>query len=164
MHFRHAAPVTTPALIRLRPVTEADLPLLYEHQLDPEASAMAAFPTRDRDAFMAHWGRVMQNETAVNRTIVADGEVAGYISSWRQDGHREVGYWLDRRFWGRGVATAALAALLAELAERPIHAHVVRHNAGSIRVLEKCGFERDGEAVVDDEPDDGVVEWLYVLR
>jgi RimJ/RimL family protein N-acetyltransferase len=41
---------------------------------------------------------------------------------------------------GRGLATAALAELAAEISERPLHAWVVSSNVGSIRVLEKCGF------------------------
>jgi len=43
----------------LRDVTEADLPILFDQQLDPEANRMAAFPARDRDAFMAHWTKIM---------------------------------------------------------------------------------------------------------
>ena len=54
-----------------------------------EASAMAAFPSRDRDAFMAHWQRILQDPTACNRTIVVAGEVAGHVGAWVQDGQRE---------------------------------------------------------------------------
>jgi RimJ/RimL family protein N-acetyltransferase len=64
----------------------------------------------------------------------------GNIGCWEQDGQRLVGYWLGREFWGRGLATAALAELAAEISERPLHAWVVSSNVGSIRVLEKCGF------------------------
>jgi len=73
---------------------------------------------------------------------------------------REVGYWIGREHWGRGVATAALAAFVAEVTERPLFAHVVNSNAGSIRVLEKCGFRRTGDPTV---AADGVVELLYRL-
>src|SRR5205085_7095250 len=41
--------------VALRPVRESDLPVLFEHQADPEAARMAAFPSRDRQAFIAHW-------------------------------------------------------------------------------------------------------------
>lgn len=40
--------------VLLRDVTESDLPIFFEQQLDPDATAMAAFPSRDREAFMAH--------------------------------------------------------------------------------------------------------------
>ena len=55
-------------------------------------------------------------------------------------GARQVGYWLGRRYWGRGVATKALSAFLDLVTTRPLFAHVARHNAASLRVLEKCGF------------------------
>jgi RimJ/RimL family protein N-acetyltransferase len=53
---------------------------------------------------------------------------------------REVGYWIDRAFWGRGVATEALSAFLCLEHIRPLYAGVAKHNVASIRVLQKCGF------------------------
>ena len=78
----------------LREVVEADLPVFYEYQCDREASAMAAFPSRDRDAFMAHWARTLANDSALTWTVVCDGEVAGNIGCWAADGRRLVGYWM----------------------------------------------------------------------
>ncbi|HUG16450.1 MAG TPA: GNAT family N-acetyltransferase [Thermomicrobiales bacterium] len=130
----------SPAAVLLRAVEDADLPILYEHQRDPEAAAMAAFPSRDWAAFTSHWDRIRANPSVINRTILVDGAVAGSIASFEQDGLREVGYWLDRQQWGRGVATRALTAFLSVDRARPLHAHVVKHNIGSIRVLQKCGF------------------------
>ena len=132
--------------VTIRPVREDDLPILFEHQRDPEANAMAAFPPRDRDAFMAHWAKILSDPTCVARTVELDGAVAGNIGSFDLEGRREVGYWIDRALWGRGVATRALAAFLREAETgRPLFAGVIPHNAGSIRVLEKCGFSRTGE-------------------
>jgi RimJ/RimL family protein N-acetyltransferase len=145
----------------LREVGEADLRVFYEHQRDAEASAMAAFPSRDREAFMAHWAKTLANESAVTRTIVSDGEVAGNIGAWEADGRTLVGYWIGREFWGRGLATQALAELVADVVEtRPLHAYVARSNIASIRVLEKCGFvEVDAHTGAD-----GVEELLLELR
>lgn len=146
--------------VRLRPVAPDDLPIFFEHQCDPEAARMAAFPSRDRTAFDRHWAtNVLGNPTAVTRTILVDGEVAGNIGSWAEDGVRLVGYWLGREYWGRGVATRALAAFLHEVTERPLHADVARHNAGSIRVLEMCGFRIERGARGDLE-----VDVVLVLR
>jgi RimJ/RimL family protein N-acetyltransferase len=131
--------------IRLRDVTEADLPIFFEHQLDPEATQMAAFPSRDRDAFMAHWAKILADPTLAKQTILVDGRVAGNIGSWEQSGEREVGYWLGRNYWGQGVATKALALFLDQVTARPLYAHVAKHNVGSRRVLEKCGFLICGE-------------------
>ena len=134
--------------VRLRRVVDADLAVFYEHQRDPEATSMAAFPSRDWDAFVAHWSRILADETVKTRTVLADGVVAGNVVSFAQCGEREVGYWLGREFWGRGVASRALAAFLRIETQRPLTAHVAKHNAASRRVLEKCGFRVCGEAVV----------------
>ena len=129
----------------LRDVIESDLPILYEQQLDPEATAMAAFPSRDHDAFMAHWAKIMVYEKNIIKAISYDGEVAGYILSWEMEGEREVGYWLGKEYWGKGIATQALTEYISIVKTRPLMAHVVRHNVGSRRVLEKCGFKVIGE-------------------
>ena len=68
----------------------------------------------------------------------------GFRDFWTQEGNRGVTYWLGREHWGKGVATRALAAFLEIETARPLHAAVAADNAGSIRVLEKCGFTRAG--------------------
>ena len=105
-------------------MAEDDLPVFFEHQRDPEANRMAAFPPRDRDAFMAHWTTILRDASVVVRTVLLDGEVAGNVVAFDFEGRREVGYWIGRAFWGKGVATSALRAFLAEVTERPIYAGV----------------------------------------
>jgi RimJ/RimL family protein N-acetyltransferase len=121
-------------------VTEDDLPIFYDHQRDPVANRMAAFQPRERDAFMTHWASILRDTSGVERTIELDGTVVGYVVLFGFEGRREVGYWIGREFWGRGVATRALSAFLDEVTERPIYAGVAKTNVASIRVLEKCGF------------------------
>jgi RimJ/RimL family protein N-acetyltransferase len=121
-------------------VTEDDLPVFFDHQQDPEANRMAAFPPRERDAFMTHWHTILRDVTGVVRTVLLDGQVAGNVVAFDFEGRREVGYWIGRAFWGKGVATGALRTFLAEVTERPIYAGVAEHNVASIRVLEKSGF------------------------
>src|SRR5213079_1165523 len=75
----------------LREVVEADLPVFYEHERDREAAAMAVFPSRERDAFMAHWAKTLANDSALTWTVVSDGAVAGNIGCWEDDGRRLVG-------------------------------------------------------------------------
>jgi RimJ/RimL family protein N-acetyltransferase len=148
--------------VRLRDVRDDDLPTLFEHQMDPEANRMANFAARDRDAFMAHWAKILVNETGVARTVMEGDAVAGNVVSWTHDGERDVGYWIGREHWGKGVATAALRAFIEELHERPLFAHVAAHNIGSIRVLDKCGFERMGGNAMPGGAD-GVPELLLKL-
>jgi len=133
----------------LRDVVEDDLPLFFDFQLDPDANYMAAFTARDptdREAFTAHWNKILVDPTTINRTIVCDGQVVGSIASYEQSGKPEVTYWIGRAHWGKGIATRALTAFLAQVnTTRPIHARVAKDNLGSRRVLEKCGFRVIGE-------------------
>lgn len=136
----------------LRNVRVSDLAVFYQQQLDPEATSMAGFPARDYEDFMAHWQRCMADDGAVLRTILCENRIAGNVVSWTQAGDVNVGYWLGREFWGRGVATAALSQFLKQVTKRPLHARVARSNLRSIRVLEKCGFVvRSKSSAVDEE-------------
>ena len=123
----------------LRETTLDDLPILFEHQRDPVANEMAVFAARDWDAFVANDAKIRSDPTLIRRTVVVDDQVVGSIGCFG-DEQRAVGYWYDRAVWGRGMATAALAALLDDVTERPLFAHVAVTNVGSAKVLERCGF------------------------
>lgn len=148
----------------LRPVEPEDIEIFYDHEADPVASEMAAFPSRERAAHFEHWTkRVIPNPTGLVRTVIADGSVAGNVLSWidSQSGRRFVGYWLGRDFWGRGIATEAVRRYVEELADRPLYAHVAVTNVASQRVLEKNGFVVAAET---ETGPDGIEERLYVLN
>lgn len=153
-------------LVSLRTLEAHDLPIFFAHQLDPEAARLAAFPSRDREAFLTHWTtKIIGNPASSNRTILFDGRVAGYIGSWTDADTRErlVCYWLGREFWGRGIASAAVSQFLRSQPTRPLMARVVKHNVGSIRVLEKTCFTRSGEAAFILPDGTPSVEFIYVL-
>ena len=144
------APRLSAGDVRLRDVAEGDLPVFFEHQRDPGANRMAAFPPRNWDAFIAHWTKILGDENVTKKTILIDGRVAGNVVSFENSGEREVGYWIGREYWGKGVATKALSEFLVHVeGRRPLYAGVAKHNSASIRVLEKCGFAFTGEE--DDE-------------
>jgi RimJ/RimL family protein N-acetyltransferase len=132
----------------LREVEDPDLDVLFEHATDREAIRMAAFTSADPDdrgAFDARWARLRRDSTTTNRVIEIGGRVVGHIASFDLDGQREVTYWIGRQHWGKGIATRALQEFLMRIeAARPLHARAAIDNAGSIRVLEKCGFTRVG--------------------
>lgn len=133
--------------LALRPVLPGDLPVFFDHQLDPAACYQAAFTVEDpadREAFDARWERILSNEQIIVRTILAGGQVAGYLVLFELYGLPEVGYWLGREFWGRGIATRALQEFLRLVPDRPLYAHAARDNLASVRVLEKCGFQVQG--------------------
>src|SRR5262245_65866893 len=103
--------------VLLRDVTETDLPIFFEQQLDPAASQIAAFTAKhpaERAAFTAKWAKILGDDSSTNRTILFGGQVAGsigaFVAPW--SGQLEVTYWIGREFWGQGIATAALKALL----------------------------------------------------
>jgi RimJ/RimL family protein N-acetyltransferase len=145
--------------VELRAPIPDDLPILFRNQADPEASAMAAFPSRDWEAFMAHQAKIDADPNVLQRTVLVDGAVAGGVGSWQGEDERNVGYWIGREFWGQGVATAGLRAFLLLDTTRPLTAYVAAHNLGSRRVLEKCGF-----VVVREQHVDGVDEFVTELR
>jgi RimJ/RimL family protein N-acetyltransferase len=130
--------------VLLRDVVEDDLPLFFKMQLDVEANHMAAFSAKnpaDMEAFMAHWTKILADDATIRRTILFSGLVVGNIASFERSGEREVCYWIEKEYWGRGIATMALAIFLADLKPRPLFARAAKDNIGSIRVLEKCGFK-----------------------
>ncbi|MFD3500628.1 GNAT family N-acetyltransferase [Streptomyces sp. NPDC058676] len=134
--------------VALRDVHDSDLPVFFRLLNDPEALRMAAFAPRDpadRDAFEAQWKKLRSSADVV-RTVLFDGDVVGSTAVYGEPGEREVTYWIDRMYWGRGIATAALGALLTEVPERPLYARAAADNEGSLRVLTKCGFRAAARA------------------
>ncbi len=148
--------------VTLRQVEEEDLAVFFEQQLDPEATEMAAFPSRERDAFMAHWQKSMKDQSNLFKTIIFQGKVAGNVVSWEQDDERRVGYWLGKEYWNRGIASSALSQFLKHVRVRPLFALVAERNPASMRVLEKCGFTIAEEGTFSVA--DGKEEKEYVMR
>ena len=95
--------------------------------------------------------------------VVDDGTggVAGWVLAFPSDGELHLGYWIARELWGRGLATRAVCAFVADLPARPLHATVTTGNVASRRVLEKCGFTDLGTTT---EWDDRVGEDVAIHR
>jgi RimJ/RimL family protein N-acetyltransferase len=113
---------------------------MYELQLDPDSNRMAVTIPRTREAFDSHWAKSLDDPGGTARAILVGGEVVGIISCFPRDGRDHVGYWIDRAFWGMGIASRALHLLLREVARRPLVATVATSNGASLRALRKCGF------------------------
>jgi RimJ/RimL family protein N-acetyltransferase len=152
------------ATVLLRAVEPADVPVFYEQQADAEASRLAAVASREREEHAAHLAKIMADPEVLVRTVVVDGQVAGQVLSFPRDGVREVGYWLGRRYWGRGLASAALAEFLTVDPHRPLHGVVAEHNAASRRVLERNGFVLVGREDPNPELPPDLAAPLLVLR
>jgi len=133
--------------ISLRKTTVADLDTLFRFQLDKEAQYLAAFMpgnADDMDVYIAKHTRFLGDPTFTNCTILVGQEIAGSIAKFIMEGDTEITYWIDKTFWGQGIASAALKEFLKIETTRPIFGRVAFDNFGSQRVLEKCGFVKIG--------------------
>jgi RimJ/RimL family protein N-acetyltransferase len=126
--------------VRLRPVEAGDLPRMYALQLDQDSNRVAVTIPRTREAFDSLWAKTLSDPVNTARAILVGNEMVGYISCFPADGRDHVGYWIDRAYWGKGIASRALRLLLREVAIRPLTATAATSNGASLRVLQKCGF------------------------
>jgi len=138
----------------VRPWAEADAPALVRHADDREVwrNLRDRFPhpytAADAEAWLtfARW-----QDPPTHFAIEVDGEAAGgigyTIGEHEQARTAEIGYWLGRAVWGRGIATEALRAVTADAfathALDRIQACVFAWNVASVRVLEKAGYVRE---------------------
>jgi len=122
------------------------LDAFFAHQQEPEANLMAAYQARnpaDRAVFDHHWNSILNDPNVLVRTIEHEGDVVGSILVF--DGETpEINFWTSTKYWGKGITTSAVDAFLAEYTKRPLTAHVVQDNLGSIKVLERRGFKTVG--------------------
>lgn len=132
--------------VSLRPVKPEDILVFYGQHSDPASIAMAGVPLKTRDAYVAHWVKIMSDPHNTLRAIEADGAVAGHALCWPREGRRWVDYWVDRALWGKGIASAAVRQLLELEASRPLFAETADTNVRSQLVLRNAGFVEVGRA------------------
>lgn len=138
----------------VRPWRLSDADALVRHANDADVARQLRdrFPhpytIQNAHAFL----RYATTEGRSNLAIEVDGEAVGaigYVSGTDIERFSaEIGYWLGRQVWGRGIATDALTTLTGHLfRERRVlrlFALPFATNLASIRVLEKAGYEREG--------------------
>lgn len=125
------------------PQLEAHLEALYLFNQNPRQIAQAAFAKpEDLDSFKERWTRNAANPENLFFTIVDGSEICGSVGKWVLDGQPVLAYWIGEPHEGKGIATWAVAEFLEVFTERPLLAHIVEDNVGSMRVLEKNGFIR----------------------
>lgn len=123
-----------------------------------------------REHAVAFIADAMTHDPVRNFAICVDERAVGSISLFPQPDiarvSAEIGYWLGRPFWGRGIMTPAVRAVtryaIANFALTRVYAVIGAHNTGSMRVLEKAGFVREG-FLKQSSIKDGVIqdEYLY---
>jgi len=148
----------------IRPWRGGDAASLVRHADDREVwrNLRDRFPHPYTPADAETWlAWVAQQELPTHWAIEVEGEAGGGIGfTIGEDVHArvaEIGYWLGRRFWGRGIATEALRAVTEHAFAAHdllrVEAHCFAWNAASLRVLEKAGYVREAclrQAVVKD--------------
>lgn len=138
----------TPNLqIQFRPTELPDLEVFFHFQLDSKANYLAAFTAKDptnKPAYLEKYAKHLADPSINMLTILVNNTIVGSIAKFVLEGDAEITYWIDRDYWGKGIATAALLYLLSIETTRPIFGRVAFDNIGSRRVLEKCGFNMIG--------------------
>ncbi|MCK0069020.1 GNAT family N-acetyltransferase [Kordiimonas laminariae] len=159
--------------VSIRNMVGADIEPLAKFHTDEEAAWLAGGGaiSGDTATHVARFARLLDDESGelLLRTIIVDGEVAGYIATFLREDAREISYWLGRQFWGKGIVTHALKVFLLQVKEifpdQSIYARVVESNIGSAKVLEKTGFRSLREEQFFSEARQGEVsETLYILK
>jgi ribosomal-protein-alanine N-acetyltransferase len=148
----------------VRPWADGDRAALVRHANEREIwrNLRDRFPHPYTPEAAEQWlAYLAQTDPLTHFAIDVDGEAAGGIGfEIGEDVHRrsaEIGYWLGRAVWGRGIGTEALRAVTAwAFAQHDlcrVEAHVFGWNAASMRVLEKVGYSceaRHRQAVTKD--------------
>lgn len=135
--------------VQLRKTVIDDLPLLFEFQLDEEANHLAAFTPnnfKDKEAYLSKHTKLLNDPKINNQTILFNNNIVGSIAKFEMFGDNEITYWIERKYWGKGIATTALKLFLTIERSRPLFGRIAFDNIGSQRVLEKCGFIKFGSA------------------
>jgi ribosomal-protein-alanine N-acetyltransferase len=146
--------------IRLSEFCSSDKQALVEYLNDKEIydrTLRIPFPytENDADAWLALVANITQQQgQPVHFAIRNTGDDSliggcGFDDFQVGKSHRaEIGYWLAKPFWGRGIMTAVVRRLCQHAFDEfglvKITAHVFAMNPASARVLEKCGFVQEG--------------------
>lgn len=133
--------------ILLTETHQDDLNAFFQFQLDKEANYLAAFTSNDpndKAAYMKKYTKHLADPTIHMRTIVVNDVIAGSIAKFVMENEAGITYWIDRKFWGKGIATTALKGFLKIEPARPIYGRVAFDNYASQKVLENCGFMKIG--------------------
>lgn len=129
--------------ITLKLTELTDLEQLFLFQIDAEGCYLAAFMAKDhadKEAYIAKYTGFLSNPDINMRTIWVNGSIAGSVAKYVMDGKAEITYWIDKQYWGQGIATKALTEFLKIETTRPIYGRTAFDNIGSQKVLVKCGF------------------------
>ncbi len=144
--------------ILLRPWREEDAEALYRHASDPEVGPRAGWsPHKSVDESRNIIRTLFANDHTWAIVQKESGEPIGCICYYTPDesnicigpNDAEVGYWVARPYWNRGIATEALQLLIdycfRQRGFRTLWADYFPDNQASGHVMQKCGFHDTGQ-------------------
>jgi len=145
--------------ILLRPWLDSDAETLFKYASDPDVGPRAGWPPHQSVEESLEVIRNVFNKDTTTWAIVLKetGEVigcVGYLPSSASnlkiaEEHAEVGYWIARPYWGKGICTEALQMVIDycfnEKGFTTLWGDYFPSNPASGRVMEKCGFVDTGE-------------------
>ena len=142
--------IETPRLI-LRRLARYDAPALHEMLSDPETmrywSSLPHVALAETEAWIADSIAATARGDAHDFAVLRDGRLVGRVAFWMGN---EIGFLFRRDVWGQGIAQEAVRALLRygfeTLMLKSVRADVDPANAGSLKLLERLGFQRTGTA------------------
>ena len=163
--------------IMLRPWRESDAKALFKYASDPELGPRAGWPPH----------KSVEESLMVIRTLFCGegmwavvwketGEpigCVGYLPSTSSNlkietDQAEVGYWIARPYWGKGICTEALGLVMdhcfGEKGFSTLWGTYFPSNPASGRVMEKCGFTDTGRETICPNLEVGSDQPVRVLR
>lgn len=143
--------------IELRERTETHVRIQYEKIRDPEIWAMIPMTEKTLEqAILDYEKTLLPNASSFGLTVYVDGAYVGdvwcYCIDLEEEPNAMIGYCIfEKSLWGKGIARSAVKLFLKEAAARfglkSMGAFAYCSNGASLRVLEKCGFEKKEEFV-----------------
>lgn len=141
-------------MLKLRRLTIDDIDALVNYLNDASVtqflSSNIPSPYSQEDALWFITKGSLEN--AMVRAIDRNGKLCGVIGVYLKQGEyahcAEIGYWLGKQFWQQGIATESVKKFVDEIFSKTlisrIYNPVTSENIGSIKVMEKAGFVREG--------------------
>jgi ribosomal-protein-alanine N-acetyltransferase len=177
LHFPDSVPELLGDRVRLRELTEDDVPAWFERASDPESSELSGDPIPESAEAGVQWLRLhrerFRRQAGIRWAIVPRGSTEsvgsiGLAVTSSEERIAELGAVIARACWGKGLGTSAARLVIRyafdtlRLAE--IRAEFLQSNLASKRVLEKLGFRFQGAVAGDPRPGAVPDGFLYVLR
>lgn len=148
-------PTTDHRLVKLRPLVAPDIPSWFAYLSDPRVYEHTSWNVRAPEE-LSHYTSLLASPTPSSMLRLAIAELVtdrlvgtiGFHTVSPENRSAEIAYDLAPAYWGKGIARDMCDAMVGwahgDAGLNRVQATVLTSNARSIKVLENCGFEREG--------------------